>query len=402
MKKTILLGISGGIAAYKAIQLASDLLKNNYEVEVIMSENATRFVTPLSFETIIKHKVVVDMFAPVAQYDVKHISLAQKADAFILIPATANCIAKVVHGISDDMLTTTFLAAKCKKMICPAMNTAMYENPITQANLNKAQDLGYDIIQPQSGQLACGDHGMGRLVDLNIILDHIHAHFHLNQSLANKTVLITAGPTQENLDPIRFITNHSSGKMGYALAKKALALGAKTILISGKTHLDVPTGTTYIPVRSAQEMFEACKEQFLHADIIIKTAAVADYQPLVIEPSKRKKKEDIIEVKFKKTPDILAYMGEHLQEHQVLCGFAMESEDMIASAQAKMQKKHCDLMIANNILVEDSGFQSDFNTIAIISANGVENLEKMSKDKLASIILNRLQKLLVEKEERIC
>ena len=349
MQKTIVLGVTGGIAAFKAAQLASDLIKKDYDVEVILTKNATQFIAPLTFEALIDHNVVVDTFEKVQNRSIHHISIAKKADLFILVPASANVIAKVAHGIADDMLTTTFLACNKQKVICPAMNTQMYENPITQENLQRCRDLGYAILEPAVGHLACGDTGKGKLCDLQDILDYVDRFFHRSDLLKGKRVLITAGPTQEALDPVRYLTNHSSGKMGYSLAQAALDMGAEVTLISGPVQLTAPKGVRFYPVTTAKEMFDAVCAHCDTADFIIKAAAVGDYRPLYVSEQKIKKDGERLHVEFVKNPDILAYLGEHKRPHQIICGFAMETQDLLEHGEAKLENKHCDMIGANEL-----------------------------------------------------
>lgn len=392
-QKTVVLGVTGGIAVYKAAQLTSDLIKKGYDVEVIMTQNATEFVTPLTFEALTKHNVMVSTFEKVADRSVKHISIAKRADIFVIIPATANVIAKLVHGLADDMLTTTFLAATCKKIICPAMNTNMYENPITQQNLSLCKTFGFEVIDPAVGYLACGDTGAGKLADIAQILDRIVECLEEKPLLFGKKILITAGPTQEALDPVRFISNHSSGKMGYELARAALRMGAEVTLVSGPVSLPAPFGAKLISVTSAYEMFEAVKENYQQQDFIIKAAAVGDYRPMMISDEKIKKQEDTLEITFVKNEDILSYVGEHKRDNQILCGFAMETQHLIENATAKLIKKNCDIIVANNLKVEGAGFQTDTNVATLIEKDNVYTLHKMSKYELGKKILLRLLEL---------
>lgn len=395
MKKTIVLGVTGGIAAFKAAQLTSNLIKKGYDVEVIMTKNATEFIAPLTFESLTKHNVMVTTFDKVADRSVKHISIAQRADLFVIVPASANVIAKVAHGIADDMLTTTFLAATCPKVICPAMNTNMFENPITQHNLELLSSYGYHIIQPAVGFLACGDTGKGKLEDINIIEERITHLLTTSQVLKGKRVLVTAGPTQEALDPVRYITNHSTGKMGYEIARAASNMGASVTLISGPCHLSTPAGVTRIDIKSAKDMFEACKAEYETCDFIIKAAAVGDYRPEVVADEKIKKDEASMMIRFVKNQDILAYLGEHKKEGQVLCGFAMETQNLIENATKKLQKKNCDMIVANNLRTKGAGFASDTNVATIIHQDHIETLEKMSKYELGCKIL----KTMLEKQK---
>lgn len=399
MQKTIVLGVTGGIAAFKAAQLASDLIKKNYDVEVILTKNATQFIAPLTFEALIDHNVVVDTFEKVQNRSIHHISIAKKADLFILVPASANVIAKVAHGIADDMLTTTFLACNKQKVICPAMNTQMYENPITQENLQRCRDLGYAILEPAVGHLACGDTGKGKLCDLQDILDYVDRFFHRSDLLKGKRVLITAGPTQEALDPVRYLTNHSSGKMGYSLAQAALDMGAEVTLISGPVQLTAPKGVRFYPVTTAKEMFDAVCAHCDTADFIIKAAAVGDYRPLYVSEQKIKKDGERLHVEFVKNPDILAYLGEHKRPHQIICGFAMETQNLLENAQAKLENKHCDMIVANDLHTEGAGFQSDTNIATILDRSSRTPCPKMSKYALGVTILKHMLALRTQGEQ---
>ena len=399
MQKTIVLGVTGGIAAFKAAQLASDLVKKDYDVEVIMTKNATEFIAPLTFEALIKHNVVVDTFEKVANRSIHHVSLAKKADLFILVPASANVIAKVVHGIADDMLTTTFLACNKQKVICPAMNTQMYENPVMQENLLRCKELGYALLEPTTGHLACGDTGKGKLCDLSDILDYVDQFFHRSDVLKGKHVLITAGPTQEALDPVRYLTNHSSGKMGYSLAQAALDMGAEVTLISGPVQLSPPKGVHFCSVTTAQEMFDAVCAYSDQADFIIKAAAVGDYRPLHVSEQKIKKSGDRLHVEFIKNPDILAYLGEHKKPNQIICGFAMETQNLLENAQEKLRKKHCDMIVANDLHTEGAGFQSDTNIATIIDRSHRIPCPKMSKYELGITILQHMLQLYTQGEQ---
>lgn len=390
MKKTIVLGVTGGIAAFKAAQLTSDLIKKDYDVEVIMTKHATEFIAPLTFESLTKHNVMVSTFDKVADRSVKHISIAKRADLFIIVPATANVIAKIAHGLADDMLTTTFLAASCPKLICPAMNTGMYENPITQHNLKLCRSYGMHILEPASGRLACGDSGKGKLPDIEDIIDKTEELLHTDKPLYGQQVLITAGPTQEALDPVRFLTNHSSGKMGYELARAARDMGAHVTLISGPVSLRLPRDIAVIQVKSAQEMMEAVKKESAQQDIIIKAAAVGDYRAAHISKEKIKKSETELTVTFVKNPDILAMLGERKRPGQLLCGFAMETEDLEENARKKMLEKHCDMLVANNLKVEGAGFQNDTNVATFFYQDKMESLSIMSKRELSFRILETL------------
>lgn len=389
--KCIVVGVSGGIAAYKAAQLVSNLRKKNYEVHVIMTKNATEFITPLTFETLSGNRVSVDTFDRNFEYNVQHISLAKKADCFIIAPATANVIAKVVHGLADDMLTTTFMAAQCAKIICPAMNTGMLNNPVTQNNLSLAKQLGYTILESGEGFLACGDSGKGRLADLDKIEEAIEAALQTDFFLKGKKVLISAGATQEAIDPVRFITNHSTGKMGYALAHQAMLHGAEVTLIAGKNvSLKTPLGVKKITVGSADEMFEAFKENYQNQDILIKAAAVADYTPVKTAENKIKKADGNMQLELKRTQDILAWLGAHKKDNQFLCGFAMETENLIQNATEKLIKKNADMIVANSLNEKGAGFGTDTNRVTLLTKGKTEELSLLSKEETAYSILKAI------------
>lgn len=389
-KKCVVVGVTSSVAAFKAVQLVSDLLKLNLDVEVIMTKNATEFITPLQFSSLTKHQTYVDTFARVADYKVEHISLAKKADAFIIAPATANVIAKVVNGLADDMLTTTFLAATCPKIIAPAMNTAMYDNPITQANLNKAREYGIEVVEPTSGLLACGDSGRGKLADIDSLIATILKALETNKILSGKHVLVSAGPTQEALDPVRYISNHSSGKMGYEIARAAYNMGAEVTLVSGPTNLKFPYGVKVINIKSAQDMFDAITSIYDAQDYVIKAAAVADFRPASINDNKIKKQgSSTMEVSLVSNPDILKYLGEH-KTHQKICGFAMETQDVKENAYKKFKSKNCDMLVVNDLFKKGAGFKGDTNVVSIFSHDKVEDLELMSKKDLAKVILEKL------------
>ena len=389
MQKCVLVGVSSSIAAYKSVQLVSDLLKKGYDVEVMMTENATKFITPLTFSSLTKHKTVYEMFEDDIDYDIKHISLAKKADVLIIAPATANVIAKLANGIADDFLTTTVLASKAPKIIAPAMNTNMYENEITKANLAKLKEMGFIIIEPEYGLLACKDEGKGKLADISPLIAVTESALVKDKYLKGKKVIVTAGPTKEAIDPVRFITNHSSGKMGYAIARAAYALGAEVTLVSGEVDLDKPYGVNMVQVKSAKEMFEAMKELYADSDYVIMAAAVADYRPLEYACGKIKKNSSSLELKLTKTDDILAYLGQH-KTHQKLCGFAMETDDLLENAKHKFDIKNCDLLIANDLSEEGAGFKHDTNAVYIISAQEVKKMPLMAKSDLAYLILKAL------------
>ena len=392
-KKCVVLGVCGGIAAYKAAQLTSNLIKKGYDVEVIMTKNATEFIAPLTFEALTKHNVMVSTFDKVADRSVKHISIAQRCDVFAIVPASANVIAKVAHGIADDMLTTTFLAASCPKIICPAMNTGMYENVITQRNIGALKELGMEIVEPQSGRLACGDSGKGRLCDLSLIEDAIEMAMIENKPLKGRQVLISAGPTQEAIDPVRFISNHSTGKMGIALAWVAKALGADVTMIHGPIAQPIPYGINTIQITSAQEMADAFINRYEQADFIIKAAAVSDYRSEDIKTDKIKKNEDTLNLKLIKNPDILRWLGEHKKPHQILCGFAMETQNLLENAQQKLSAKHCDLLVANHLKQPGAGFATDTNVVTILTQTNQIQLPCMNKRDVSVEIWKQLMQL---------
>lgn len=396
-KKCVVLGVCGGIAAYKAAQLTSNLIKKGYDVEVIMTKNATEFIAPLTFESLTKHNVMVTTFDKVADRSVKHISIAQRCDVFAIIPATANVIAKLAHGLADDMLTTTFLAASCPKIICPAMNTGMYENVLTQRNIALLRELGMDIVEPQSGRLACGDVGKGRLCDLALIEDAIEMALIKEKPLKGKQVLISAGPTQEAIDPVRFISNHSTGKMGIAMAWAAKALGADVTLIHGPMAQKLPYGIDSAAITSAQEMADAFMQRYSTADVIIKAAAVSDYRTQDIKTEKIKKSDDEINLKLVKNPDILKWLGEHKKDHQILCGFAMETQNLLENAKQKLNSKHCDLLVANHLKQPQAGFATDTNIVTILTQTDQIQLPCMNKRDVAMEIWKHITQLLEAK-----
>ncbi len=391
--KTVILGVTGSIAAYKAANLASMLKKQHADIQVIMTKNATRFINPITFESLTGNKCLVDTFDRNFQFQVEHVSLAKRADLAIIAPATANVMAKLAHGLADDMLTTTLLACRCPKLIAPAMNTRMYENPITQDNMTILRKYGFRIIEPAVGHLACGDTGAGKLPPETLLLECILDEIALEKDMKGLRVLVTAGPTMEAIDPVRFISNHSTGKMGYALARVCRRRGAEVTLVSGKTNLEAPYGVTLVTVTSAQDMFEAVSARAGEQDLIIKAAAVADYRPATVADNKIKKKSDDMSIALERTIDILAWLGEHRREGQVLCGFAMETEHLIEHAKEKLAKKHVDMIAANNVKVAGAGFGTDTNVVTLITEHDVEELEKMSKDEVASRIVDALLKL---------
>lgn len=392
-KKRIVVGVSGGIAAYKACDLVSKLSKKDYEVKVILTKHAEKFVSKLTFEALCHNYVETDLFDESNEDPIAHITLAKWADLMIIVPATANTIAKVTHGISDDLLSTTFLACNKHKMICPAMNTQMYENPITQKNIQACKDLGYQILDPVVGHLACNDTGRGKMIEPADIVEAIDNYFNTSNKLSEKTVLISAGPTQEAMDPVRFISNHSSGKQGYAIAKAAKAMGANVILVSGPVQLEKIEGIQTIDVTSALDMFEAIKQNADKADYIIMAAAVSDYRPENIAEHKIKKSDDTIEMTFVKNPDILAYLGQHKTKKQIICGFAMETQDLDKNAKEKLEKKNCDMLIANNLFVSGAGFQTDTNIVSLLTKDSIEHLPKLSKEELGQKILETMMKI---------
>ena len=386
--KTVLLGVTGGIAAYKAAALASALVKQHCCVEVIMTAHATEFITPLTFEQLTGNRTMVDTFDRNFVHQVEHVSLAHRTDLVLVAPATANVCAKLAHGLADDMLTTTVLACKCPKLIAPAMNTNMFENPVTQDNLDVLRRYGWEVIQPASGRLACGDTGAGKLPEPEQLLQHILRRLALPHDLEGKRVLVTAGPTQEALDPVRYITNHSTGKMGYAIARMAMLRGAEVTLISGPTAIDPPPFVEVVPVVSAADMFDAVAQHSANADWIFKSAAVADYTPAEYSGDKVKKKEGDMSIPLTRTKDILQYLGGHRRPGQFICGFSMETRDMLENSRAKLEKKHVDMICANNLKVAGAGFGGDTNVITLITADGAEELPLMSKEAAADRILD--------------
>ena len=391
MSKTVVLGVSGGIAAYKACDVVSRLRKENIQVNVIMTKHATEFVSALTFQSISQNPVAVEMFEPVTNWDIEHISLAKKADIFLIAPATANVIGKIANGIADDMLSTTVMATKAPVVIAPAMNTNMYENPVTQANIQKLKDLGYIFIEPGYGRLACGDLGPGKLAEPDLIVENIKFLLNKTDELKGKNVLVTAGPTQEAIDPVRYITNKSTGKMGYALAYQAALMGAKVTLVTGPTNLEVPFGISeVIKVKSAQQMYEAVTSSFDEMDIVIKSAAVADYKPKNISDSKIKKSDSDLVLELDRNKDILFELGK-LKTKQVLVGFAAETDDLIANAQKKLAKKNLDFIVANDLKQEGAGFAGDTNIAKLLFADGnIVELPIMTKNQLSKEIYDKI------------
>ena len=385
--KTILLGITGGIAAYKSAALTSALIKLHANVEVVMTENATKFITPLTFEQLTGRKTLVDTFDRNFTHQVEHISLADRTDLVIVAPATANVCAKLAHGLADDMLTTTILACKCPKLIAPAMNTNMYENPVTQDNLQLLRKYGWNVIEPASGRLACGAVGKGKMPEPELLVQHILQYIAYDHDLAGKKVLVTAGPTQESLDPVRYLTNHSSGKMGYAIARMAMLRGAEVTLITGPTAITPPPFVTVIQVISAQEMFEAVIANANEADIIIKAAAVADYTPADYVDQKIKKSDTDLSIPLNRTKDILKHLGMNRRKNQVICGFSMETENLLENSKKKLLSKNIDMICANSLTQSGTGFGVDTNMITIITKNEILPLPLLSKDDAANEIL---------------
>lgn len=388
--KTIVLGVTGSIAAYKIANLASSLVKLHADVHVIMTKNATNFITPITFETLTSNKCIVDTFDRNFNYEVEHISLAKKADIFMIAPASANIIGKIANGIADDMLSTTIMATKAPKIISPAMNTNMFLNPIVQDNLKKLEHYGYEIIQPVCGYLACKDTGAGKMPEPEFLKEYILKMIAREKDLSGKRILITAGSTQEKIDPVRYITNHSTGKMGYALAKVAMQRGAKVTLVSGKTSLPAMDFVEKVDVISAKDMFDAVKELAPEHDIIIKAAAVADFRPKNPKDEKIKKKNSSNVIELEKTDDILQYLGQNKTKDQFLCGFSMETENMLENSRAKLERKNADMIVANNLKTKGAGFGTDTNVVTFITKDTTRQLELMTKEEVADEILNEI------------
>lgn len=386
--KTVLLGVTGGIAAYKSAALASALVKQHAAVEVVMTRNATQFITPLTFEQLTGRKVMVDTFDRNFTHQVEHISLAQRTDLVIIAPATANVCAKLAHGLADDMLTTTVLACRCPKLIAPAMNTNMYENPVTQDNLDTLRHYGWEVIAPASGRLACGAVGVGKLPEPEELLQHILRKLAFPHDLTGKRVLISAGPTQEALDPVRYLTNHSTGKMGYALARMAMLRGAEVTLVSGPTSIAPPPFVEVVPVISAQDMFDAVTSHAPQADYIFMAAAVADYTPTAYADEKIKKREGDLSIPLQRTRDVLGYLGQHRNPGQIICGFSMETENMLENSRKKLEKKNVDMICANNLKVPGAGFGVDTNIITVLTRFKTLELPMLSKEAAANSILD--------------
>ena len=388
--KTVLLGVTGSIAAYKIASLASSLKKLEADVHVLMTKNATNFINPITFETLTGNKCLVDTFDRNFEFSVEHVSLAKRADVVMIAPATANVIGKLACGIADDMLTTTVLACRCKKYISPAMNTNMYENPVVTDNLKKLEGYGYGVITPATGYLACGDTGAGKMPEPEILLSYIMYELAHDKDLKGRKVLVTAGPTQEALDPVRYITNHSSGKMGYAIAEAAMLRGAQVTLVSGQVSVRPPMFVDYVQITSAEDMFNEVTSRSDEMDIIIKAAAVADYRPATVADQKMKKKDEDLSIPLERTKDILKYLGEHKRRGQFLCGFSMETENMIENSRKKLEKKNLDMIAANSLRVEGAGFKGDTNVLTLITVDSTRELELMSKKAAAMELLDAI------------
>ncbi|MCR5001848.1 MAG: bifunctional phosphopantothenoylcysteine decarboxylase/phosphopantothenate--cysteine ligase CoaBC [Lachnospiraceae bacterium] len=388
--KTVLLGVTGSIAAYKIASLASSLKKLEADVHVLMTKNATNFINPITFETLTGNKCLVDTFDRNFEFSVEHVSLAKRADVVMVAPATANVIGKLACGIADDMLTTTVMACRCKKYISPAMNTNMYENPVVTDNLKKLEGYGYGVITPATGYLACGDTGAGKMPEPEILLSYIMYELAHDKDLKGRKVLVTAGPTQEALDPVRYITNHSSGKMGYAIAEAAMLRGAQVTLVSGQVSVRPPMFVDYVQITSAEDMFNEVTSRSDEMDIIIKAAAVADYRPATVADQKMKKKDEDLSIPLERTKDILKYLGEHKRPGQFLCGFSMETENMIENSRKKLEKKNLDMIAANSLRVEGAGFKGDTNVLTLITADSTRELELMSKKAAAMELLDAI------------
>lgn len=391
--KTVVLAVSGSIAAYKIASLASALKKLHANVQVLMTKNAVNFINPITFESLTGNKCLVDTFDRNFQYSVEHVALAKQADVVLVAPASANVIGKIAHGIADDMLTTTVMACKCKKIIAPAMNTNMFENPILQDNLKILEHYGYEVISPAVGYLACGDTGAGKMPEPELLLQYILRETAYEKDMQGKKVLVTAGPTQEAIDPVRYITNHSTGKMGYAISKMCMLRGAEVTLVSGPTTIARPEFVQIVDVVTAKEMYDEVTKRAKDQDIIIKAAAVADYRPKTISSEKVKKKDDNLALPMERTDDILKFLGEHKQKGQFLCGFSMETENMLENSRKKLEKKHLDMIVANNLKVEGAGFAGDTNVVTIITGQGEVSLGKMTKEETASKILDEILKV---------
>ena len=391
--KTVVLGVTGSIAAYKIAGLASMLVKQECDVHVIMTQNATNFINPITFETLTGNKCLVDTFDRNFQFHVAHVSLAKKADVMLIAPASADVIGKIAGGIADDMLTTTVMACKCKVLISPAMNTNMFTNPIVQDNLKKLASYGYEIIEPDSGYLACGDTGSGKMPSEQVLYDYILREVALEKDMTGLKVIVTAGPTQESLDPVRYITNHSSGKMGYEIARAAMLRGADVTLVSGQTTLDPVPFVNFVSIRSAQDMYEAVTAESDSADIIIKAAAVADYRPATVAEDKIKKKDADMSIPLERTIDIINYLGHNRKPGQFICGFSMETKDMLENSRAKLAKKNIDMIVANNLKMKGAGFKTDTNQVVIITKDEEIPMELMSKFEVGQKLLDNILRI---------
>lgn len=394
--KTVVLGVTGGIAAYKMPNLASALVKLGCNVQVLMTQNATQFITTVTFETLTGNKALVDTFDRNFSFQVEHIAVADQADLVMIAPATANVIAKLAHGLADDMLTTTVLACNCPKIVVPAMNTKMYENPVTQDNLNTLRRYGWEVVEPASGYLACGAVGKGKLPEPEVLLQVILHDLAHEKDMMGKKVLVTAGPTQEALDPVRYLTNHSSGKMGYAIAQAAARRGAQVTLVSGPVALKRLPYVETVDVVSAQEMFEAVAVRAAEQDILIKAAAVADYRPMMVAEDKMKKSDDALSIPLERTQDILGWLGQHRRPGQFLCGFSMETQNMVENSCKKLEKKQADMIAANNLKVEGAGFGVDTNLLTLITKDGLDELPLVTKEEAADLLLDRILKRMEE------
>ena len=388
--KTVVLGVTGSIAAYKIANLASMLTKLHADVHVLMTQNATNFINPITFETLTNHKCLVDTFDRNFNYNIEHVALGDKADVLLVAPASANVIAKMANGIADDMLSTTALACRCKKIVAPAMNTNMYENVVTQANIQKLKDFGMEVIEPDTGLLACKAVGKGKMPSEEVLLQHILQEIQYDHDMIGKKVLVTAGATREAIDPVRYITNHSTGKMGYAIATVAARRGTDVTLVSGVTNLTPPLGVKFVQVESAADMFEAVAKEAENQDIIIKSAAVADYTPVTVSDEKIKKSEGDSSLSLKRTTDILAWLGEHKKEGQVICGFSMETENMLENSKKKLEKKKVDMIVANSLRQAGAGFGTDTNVVTLITKDGAKELPLMTKEEVAEKILDEI------------
>lgn len=397
--KTVVLGVTGSIAAYKMANVASALVKEGADVHVVMTKNATNFINPITFETLTNNKCLVDTFDRNFQFHVAHVSLSQKADVFMVAPASANIIGKLANGIADDMLSTMALAASCKIIVAPAMNTHMYENKIVQDNLDKLKKFGFEVIEPAAGRLACGDVGAGKLPGEDILLDYIRREIEFQKDMAGLKVLVTAGPTMEKIDPVRYITNHSSGKMGYAVAEIASKRGADVTLISGPVHIEPPAFVKTVNIQSADDMYNAVTEHLAECDILVKAAAVADYTVSDVSDEKIKKKDDDLSLALSRTKDILKAVGERKTDRQIICGFSMETSNLIENSKKKLVSKNCDMIVANNLKDDGAGFGVDTNKVTIITENNAESLEVMTKKETAEKILDAALSLLKNKRE---